>query len=44
MEIFTSQDVSTVEGIKEIDKIGKIIRTDRKHPTKLANLIPTDAP
>lgn len=44
MEIFTSQEVSTVEEIKEIDKIEKIIWKERKQPTKLANLIPTDAP
>lgn len=44
MEIFTSQEVSTVEEVKEIDKIGKMIWKKLKQPTKLANLIPIDAP
>jgi hypothetical protein len=32
MEIFTSQEVSTIEEIKEIDKIGKLIWKERKEP------------
>jgi len=44
MEIFTSQKVSTVEDIKGIDKIGKMIKKERKQTTKLANLISIDAP
>jgi hypothetical protein len=42
MEIFTSQEVSTDEEIKEIHKTGKMIWKERKQPTKSANLIPTD--
>lgn len=44
VEIFTSQEVCTVEEIKEIDNIGQMIWKERKQPTKLASLIPIDAP
>jgi hypothetical protein len=44
VEKFTSQNVSTVEGIKRIGKTGKMIWEERKQPTKLANLIRTNAP